>query len=105
VHDERGLLYEDTPVALVAKEEAAVRSETARRLVPVRDLAAMVSGGEPDRAVADRRAVRHHRRGRPSRSGPLVRTVRWDVVLAQRLSWLPVVVWATSLLFSVRSRL
>jgi hypothetical protein len=48
VHDERGLLYDETtPVALVAKEEAAVRTETARRLVPPRDLAAMIAEGEP----------------------------------------------------------
>ncbi len=39
VHDERGILFTaDVPDAVVAKEEAYVRAETCRRLVPPRAL-------------------------------------------------------------------
>lgn len=39
VHDERGLLFtDDTPIGIVRKEEAIVRAETARRLVPLAEL-------------------------------------------------------------------
>lgn len=49
VHDERGILFaDDTPVGIVRKEEALVRAETARRLVPLDELDALVR-----RRVAD----------------------------------------------------
>ncbi|HET9692321.1 MAG TPA: hypothetical protein VFP61_14310 [Acidimicrobiales bacterium] len=57
VHDERGLLYDlSTPGPLVAKEEAAVRAETARRLVPPERLDALAESGTPVELweVADR---------------------------------------------------
>lgn len=39
VHDERGVLFtDDTPTGIVRKEEAWVRAETARRLVPLHEL-------------------------------------------------------------------
>jgi hypothetical protein len=43
VHDERSILYfSHTPMALIAKEEALVEAEVARRLVPLDDLEAAV---------------------------------------------------------------
>lgn len=43
VHDERGILFtDDTPVGIVRKEEALVRAETARRLVPLDELDELV---------------------------------------------------------------
>ena len=43
VHDERGILFtDDTPVLLVVKEEAYVRTETTRRLVPIDELELLV---------------------------------------------------------------
>jgi hypothetical protein len=42
VHDERGIFYTaEAPAKLVAKEEHAVRAETARRLVPTAELASI----------------------------------------------------------------
>lgn len=60
VHEERGLFYDrSTPRALVAKEEAAVVRETARRLVPDAGLAELAASGEPVELweVADRFGV------------------------------------------------
>lgn len=43
VHDERGIFpSDDTPMALVRKEEYAVEAETARRLVPLGELGELV---------------------------------------------------------------
>ena len=53
VHDERGILFTDaTPIALVVKEEAYVRAETTRRLVPIDELELLVRT-----AVLDGQAV------------------------------------------------
>ena len=53
VHDERGILYDATaPDALVAKEEAIVEREVARRLVPPAELVALV-GRRDTLTVAD----------------------------------------------------
>jgi hypothetical protein len=43
VHDERGLLPAGTPPAVVQREELQVHAETARRLVPLEELARFVS--------------------------------------------------------------
>lgn len=43
VHDERGVLFtDDTPIAVIRKEEAWVEAETTRRLVPLDELDALV---------------------------------------------------------------
>ncbi len=43
VHDERGILFDDdTPLAIVRKEEALVQAEAVRRLVPPDALAELV---------------------------------------------------------------
>lgn len=53
VHDERGVLFtDDTPVAVIRKEEAWVSAETTRRLVPLEELDAHVRA-----AVLDDRCV------------------------------------------------
>ena len=56
VHDERDVLYaDDTPIALVVKEEGYVNREVSRRLVPRPDLTELVEQledlGEPVHAV------------------------------------------------------
>lgn len=43
VHDERDILFDDdTPLAIIVKEEALVVAETARRLVPLDELDTLV---------------------------------------------------------------
>jgi len=53
VHEERDVLFDDdTPVAIIRKEEAYVDAETARRLVPLDELEVLVRA-----AVLDDRTV------------------------------------------------
>lgn len=58
VHDERGILFtDDTPIALVVKEEAYVRAETTRRLVPIDELELLVRAAVLDGASVTWRDV------------------------------------------------
>lgn len=92
VHDERGIFFTDhTPVGIVRKEEALVRAETTRRLVPLDELdhlvrTAIVSDAcvswrevadwfdvprdvaEDAMAQLQRRAMSHHPTGRRDRA-------------------------------------
>lgn len=49
VHDERGLFYDDdTPLAMIEKEESAVNATVAMRLVPWAELAELIHRAESD---------------------------------------------------------
>lgn len=58
VHDERGILFDDsTPATMVAKEECLVQAETLRRLVPPAELDRLVRARVVDEGTVTWRDV------------------------------------------------
>jgi hypothetical protein len=58
IHDERDVLFtDDTPMALMLKEEAWVEAETARRLVPIDELELLVRARVLDGGTVEWRDV------------------------------------------------